>query len=91
MPTRHPARGTCGAGRRGFAQPHVAARLDQRTRDTALLQHRQRLVHRVALGDAAEVDAHPRLEQFDGFLLWIEPDVLVTDQLAGLFQGFGRR
>ena len=42
---------------------HVAAKIDQRMRDAALLQDRRRAIRRVFLADAAEVELHAGLRE----------------------------
>ncbi len=54
------------------------------------LEHGQGLVHGVALGNSAQVEPHAFLEQFDGLVLGIQPDELVTHQFSRLPQGLGR-
>src|SRR5262249_32424777 len=57
--------------RRGAAEGDVAARRRQGPTQAVLVQDRQHLVRRVALGDAAQVQLHPRLEQLHRPLLLV--------------------
>ena len=73
----------------GFAEPiaddaAVAAGGDIGPRVTARFQHVDAAVHRIALGDAAQIDAHAFLRELHGLILGVEQHVTIVDRGQGL-------
>jgi len=67
-------------GRR-LAHSQVAAPADQRPADAALAQRPQRLVHRVTLGNPAQVQPHAGHQQRGSASLGVQDELAVTDRL----------
>src|SRR5882672_1446179 len=66
----------------------VSARVDHGARNAQLLQDLDAAIHRIALGDAAEIDAHARAREEYRRLLRIEHHVPPVDARQRLVDGF---